>query len=206
MKTMHVNTTRGFYLLCVIFFILVTLITARLGDIRHYIPCSTPCIAMDSFQNFQIKELYQNDATGYKALYTLGDEALRIEMRPNTTNREAQQSTQTQLTRLKSLYINAKSPYPGAASDEIVCNDALKPVFITPKNTDATSAYAIVYYNDRFTLGGCTKNQLVYRGIFSFLYCPNRKQLYQIELIAPTNTFNQSVSHYETIAHSIRCR
>ena len=88
---------------------------------------------------------------------------------------------------IKALYDNALSAYPGDVSNEIVCDERFRPIFFEEKN------YVILYSNERFGMGACTKDIIKYKYLIGWLYCNNLEELYSIEYFAPIDKENNAL-------------
>lgn len=164
------------------------------------------CLSMQGLDKFRVQEVYQDDNTAYRALLSKDSDLLRVDIRSNFTEAEANTNIQAQITKIKGLFENAASPYPGEISDEIECSDEYKPVFSEEIINGVQVSYFTGFLNSRLVLGACTEDQAVYKEIFVLFYCPKWQQFFQIELIAPKDVFNPDEEKYKQILYSIDCR
>jgi len=170
-------------------------------------PCTKlECLSMEGLEGFKIQEVYQNDDNIYRALLSKDNDLLRVDIRSNISESEGKSSIHAQITRIKALFENAASPYPGEISDEIECSDEYKPVFSEEMINGIQVSSFIGFLNDRLVLGACTADQAVYRGMLSLFQCPNLNQLYQVEMIAPREKFSEQSEGYKNMLQSISCR
>ena len=160
---------------------------------------------MTGLDEFRLEEVYQDDNNIYRALLFRKNDLLRVEVRSNIPKHEAEQHIRAQITRMKALFENTVSHYPGEISDEIVCGTEFTPTFTVDELTGVEISYFTGYLNRRLVFGACTEDQAVYRGILALFYCPNQEQLFQLEIIAPNEDFFASSETYEQMLWSIHC-
>lgn len=169
--------------------------------------CSTlECLSMNDLDNFRVKEIYQKDSDIYRALHSKDSDLLRIDIRSNISEPEASKRIQVLITRMKALFENRASPYPGEISDEIACGEEFKPVFAEEKINGIQVSYITGYLNERLVLGVCTEDQVFYKEILALFYCPETNQLYQLEIIVPKNSFMENKDKYLDMLYSISCK
>lgn len=141
------------------------------------------CIDFTEIKEYKIKDIYRDEKNLYSALYIRGDNLLRVEIKSDISREESDQIIETRTTTIKSQFENSRSPYPGEISDEIVCDNKFKPVFL--------DGYVIAYLNSRLTYGSCIEEQNVYKSIEIWKYCEAQKKLYQLEYIYPKDKFHE---------------
>jgi hypothetical protein len=163
------------------------------------------CMSMEELSLFQIKEVYQDDDSAYRALLSKDGDLLRANIRSGVSVSESNSHIQAQMSKIKALFENAASPYPGEISDEIECSDEYKPDFSLENINGVEVSYFTGYLNSRLILGACTEDQIVYKEIFALFYCPKQQQLFQIELIAPKDVFGADEVKYQKMLHSLDC-
>ena len=163
------------------------------------------CLSIEGLDKFKVQEVYQDDDNTYRALLSKDSDLLRINIRTGISETEAKSDIQARVTKIKALFENAASPYPGEISDEIECGDEYKPVFSEERINGVQISYFTGFLNSRLVLGACTEDQAVYKEIFALFYCPKQQQFYQIELIAPEEVFNPNEDKYKQILYSIEC-
>lgn len=164
------------------------------------------CLSMQGLNDFKTQEVYQEDDNIYRALLSKDSDLLRVDIRSDISEPEGKSHIQAQITRMKALFENAPSPYPGEISDEIACGEKYKPAFFDEEINGIQVSYSTGYLNNRLVFGSCTEDQAVYHGILALFYCPNLKQLYQIEIIAPADKFTSSPQSYQQMLKSISCK
>jgi hypothetical protein len=145
------------------------------------------CITMESLDNYQIGEIYEDSTQSYRAMLvnrTDTNKKLRVEIKSNVTSAEANKITLGLITQMKTVYANARSPYPGEITDEIICPDNFKPIFgdlMTKGSLKVTTVEG--FLTSRLVSGGCTEEQVDYRELMGVFYCLDQRKLYQVELI-----------------------
>lgn len=194
------------YSFFLIFFLIILLITSLALLMVQKKKClQLHCLEMKGLNQFQVKEVYQNDKNIYRALLSKNDDLLRVEVHYNTLPNVASQSLQAEVTKMKALFENAPAPYPGMISDEIQCDKKFKPVYRT-ENINGLPIHSFDgFLNDRLVFGACTENQAIYRGLMALFYCPDQKQVYTLELIAPNNQAGANNDYFEDLS-SLKCR
>jgi len=86
-----------------------------------------------------------------------------------------------------------------------VCSDEYKPVFAEENINGIQVSYITGYFNKRMVLGACTEDQIFYKGILALFYCPETNQLFQLEIIAPSDSFMVNRDKYMKMLYSIKC-
>lgn len=188
----------GFLLLTGIIFIFLTL---RLRTCQKL-----NCLFFKGRENFHLKELYQDDKNIYRALFFDKNDLLRVNIQSQIDSSSAEKYIQGEITRMKALFANAVSPYPGEISNEIVCGKKFTPNLTTIKTNNLTISYFTGYLNERLVFGACTEDQALYRGILALFYCSKQNQVFQIEVIVPKDEFSRSPQKYQEMLRTISCR
>lgn len=163
------------------------------------------CINFKDKEAFSLKDTYQNDQTGFKGAYTTPETTLRISIKSVKTSREADAQIESEIQKVKSVFANAISPYPGEVSNEIECGKDFTPTFDQKKINGIDVNFLTSYLSERLTFGACTKEQAKYKEIEAFFYCPEQKNLVTFELIAKTEDFDKNQGYYEEILNSLKC-
>lgn len=163
------------------------------------------CITMENQGDFQIQEVYRDENNIYRALLSNKDDLLRVEIRPRVSQEEADQYTDSQITRMKALFSKGASPYPGVISYEIECSEEFLPNFEVDEISGIRISHFAGYLNERLVAGACTEDQAVYKEIFTLFYCPKQRRLFQLEIIAPKEKFRSSPEVYESMFKSLAC-
>lgn len=96
------------------------------------------------------------------------------------------------MAELNSLFETTQAPYPGVVTRTIVCPDEFKPTVTEEENKTIESVVYVMYSNERFTYGVCSKDLIKYRAIFSLVYCKAKKEIYQIEYFKLAEEFSQN--------------
>jgi len=164
------------------------------------------CLVMKNLDQFQTKEVYQDDPKTYRALLSFDEDLLRVEVNSAITENEAEKQIQAQITRMKALFEKATAPYPGEISDVIQCEWEFRPISGTSYQNNIQISHFTGFLNSRLVFGACTADQAVYRGILALFYCSGQKQLFQLEIIAPAEKFKASPENYTQILQSLACK
>ena len=96
---------------------------------------------MKNLDKFKVLEVYQNDSRIYRALLSEKKDLMRVEVKSKVEENEAEKYIEVEIARMKALFQNAASPYPGEISDEIECSEEFKPVLKTTKQTNVKMSY-----------------------------------------------------------------
>lgn len=166
------------------------------------------CINLLENDRYKLTETYQNDETGFRGLYQkiyTSDEMIRVDVKNNVLGEDAKKIIDAQVIKMKGLFENAASPYPGEISDEIECSKEYKPVFLERDLNNVHISTFQGYLNDRLVFGACTQDQAVYKGTLSLFYCSNSEKLYQLELIVKKEKYEENPEVYKQILDSISC-
>lgn len=175
--------------------------------LKDFSSCSQlKCLSMTRLDQYQIKEIYQDDGSVFRALYFLNNEFMRVEVKSEIASGEAEARINSQLTRIEGLFEKAVSPYPGEISDAIECGEEYVPNPLTEEVNQLEIHYFTAYLNQRLVSGACTEDQAIYKEVFILFHCQKSKHLYQIELIAPASEFNAKEVTYNEMLNSINCR
>lgn len=159
------------------------------------------CISFSDKNDYSLEEEYENSSDAYRAMLRNGTTRIRIEAYPHTSKEEAASHDKIKVMNIESLYETAKSPYPGALSNEIECGSEYRPnVKQIIVNTIAMT-HVQGYQNDRFQLGSCMKEEIQYKSDLVLFHCESQKIWYQFEVITP---LNEAGKDKQTIS-SLRC-
>ncbi|MFZ2026560.1 MAG: hypothetical protein WAV30_04715 [Microgenomates group bacterium] len=160
------------------------------------------CISFNGKNDYLLEEEYENSPKVYRVMVRNNNTRIRIEAYTNTSKEEAASYDKIKIMNIESLYETAKSPYPGALSNEIECGAEYRPKIgrITVNNTSMT--YVEGYLNERFQLGSCLKDELKYKSHLLLFHCISQQKWYQFEIIAPLDKEGQN----RKIIDSITCK
>ena len=163
------------------------------------------CISFDIKKYFQLKEVYTDNATTFRALYQNNESLLRVEIINNQNLETAKKTITLKILRMNALFEDAAAPYPGEISDRIHCDDKYKPTFDTIQNKNLPISFFKAYLNDRMTYGACTDIQTVYRSILALFYCNNQNKMYELEFIAPKKYFESNENKFVLTLKTLNC-
>ncbi len=190
--------------------ILLILIICSLFIYRqNFLPCiRLGCLDISIDNKLYLKDIYEEKAGSvFRAMYQIGQGPglLRVDVRGGIDPATAQDYIHGRIAGMKALYDNIRSPYPGLLSQEIICDDPYKPSYTYFKTSSDIEINEIDgFLTDRLVFGACTKEQIAYKGMTLLFNCPARKQLYDIEFIAPLASYPQE--QFAAIAKSLQCR
>lgn len=159
------------------------------------------CISFDDMEQYRVEEEYENSPQMYRAMVRNGNTRIRIEEYTNTSKEEAISYDKIKIMNIESLYETAKSPYPGALSNEIECGTEYRPHVEKISVNTVPMTHVRGYLNERFQLGSCIKEELQYRSDLVLFHCGSQKIWYQFEVITPLN----ETEKYKGIISSLRC-
>lgn len=146
------------------------------------------CISVPD-RHWTLAETYEDTNTSWRGLMRSGDLMLRMYIIHNVASTQSEEITTIHTASLLGMYDISLSPYPGAISQTIRCDDSFKPNIA---KITSDSGQVITYYsgllNARQQYGACVENQIVYRGFAGMLYCDRLKKWAQIELIVPKDS------------------
>lgn len=162
------------------------------------------CIEFASRSKFSIEEIYEEDNNVFRAFYSDKNRNLRVEVISNIGNDGAKQYINSRIARMNSIFTPASAPYPGEISNEIVCTKEFQPLFYKTNANGLEVSYFIANLNQRKLYGSCSADQVIYKGVEAFLYCPKNRQVVQLEIFEPRNEFDISKTLEEI--KSIRCK
>lgn len=159
------------------------------------------CITFLGKERFSLDEEYENSSDAYRAMLRNGTTRIRIEAYPHTSKEEAASHDKIKVMNIESLYETAKSPYPGALSNEIECGSEYRPNVKQIIVNTITMTHVQGYQNDRFQLGSCMKEEIQYKSDLVLFHCESQKIWYQFEVITPLNEAGKD----KQIISSLRC-
>jgi len=146
--------------------------------------CKTyDCISV-SGKDLDLVDTYEDTGVAWRGLLRSGDMDIRLKVLHDIPRTQSDEITKIHLTAMLGLYDVALSPYPGAISHTIRCDEQFKPV---PKKIVGDANQQVVYFagflNARTQYGSCIENQISYRSYAGIVYCEKQKKWVQIELI-----------------------
>lgn len=141
------------------------------------------CISFEDKDTYRVEEAYESTPKVYRALLRHDELRIRIEAYADISAENANSYDKIKIMNIQSLYETAKSPYPGALSNEIDCGKDYRPQIGKLAVNGVPSTYIQGYLNDRFQYGTCLKEELEYRSSLVLFHCPSQKKWYQFELI-----------------------
>lgn len=159
------------------------------------------CISFDNKKDYSLEEEYEDSPKVYRAMVRNGTVRIRIEAYTHTSKEEAVSYDKIKVMNIESLYETAKSPYPGALSNEIECGTEYRPHVEKIDINTVSTTHVRGYLNERFQLGSCIKEEVRYRSDLVLFHCGSQKIWYQFEVITPLN----ETEKYKGIISSLRC-
>lgn len=159
------------------------------------------CISFDGKDTYHVKEEYENSSKVYRAMLQNGNVHIRIEAYADISAEKAASYNKIKEMNIESLYETAKSPYPGALSNEIECGTEYRPHMGKMTTNGIQITYIRGYLNDRLQFGSCIKEEIKYTSYLALFHCASQKTWYQFEVITPLN----ETEKYKGIISSLRC-
>ena len=155
---------------------------------------------LDSFELTKIlsasnKEVfYFNDKKG---------EIIHIEKISGLDKQNSEKLIKNKKFNLDAIFSNEFSAYPGEISNKIQCETNLIPTFQEIKINNEVRDYYLLYTNNRFNLGVCTKDNIYYRYLIGWIYCTNFHELYTVNYFS---NINASEKKMEEFISSFNCK
>lgn len=159
------------------------------------------CFSFRDKRLWKLVETYEQNQISWRGYFSHPEYTIRLERISNVSQKQADEFNKIRVMKLLGLFDNARSPYPGEISDEVVCGDANKPQqqrILTKTNLPIDLVAG--YLNNRLQYGTCERDQAVYQGFVSMFYCSKSRQWYQFELIYP---IQQKAKSIDTIASEL---
>ena len=211
MTEVHLKHNRFFHVSNILF-VVITVLSVGLGFflLRSNIifgKCQRlSCLELPKTAVLTLTQVYEEvRGSVFRARYEMGDVIVRVDVRSDVDPEASEDYIKGRIAGMKALYDNIRSPYPGLLSNEIECDAEYKPSYDDVKTASGLVVKRISgYLNDRMVFGSCQKDQAVYRGEMVLFACADRRQLYQLEFIAPLESY--SVDETNLIIGSITCQ
>jgi len=154
-------------------------------------------ISNDFLNKFKFEEISSDyDSATLNGRYD--GSVIKIKILNNVGLKQSENYIYDKIFVINSMYRDIDSPYPGALSNKISCDEEFKP----QKIPNTTFDYYMLYATSRFTYGACSWNLIEYRSYIYFAYCNESENLYQIELFLP---IKKETTFYEESLKSIAC-
>lgn len=152
-------------------------------------------VYVKDMQNFIIEEeetkrIQGSDVIDLTARY--GERVFRIKRITNMAKDAAESYMRDQKIKLESIFNPTPSPYFAVLTKEIECPKDFLPTYNESENSGNKVSYYILYANERFHYGVCSKDLIKYRVIVAFTYCKNTEDLYQLEYFVPDEDYDET--------------
>jgi len=145
-------------------------------------------IHMNDIENFTINETDRFSISNIQIediLSTDNSKIIKIRRFSNVDRKTSESYVKDRFLELNSLFTSVSSPYFGVITQTIECPDEFKPKINEAITSDQNKVtYYILYANERFTYGICSKDLVKYKTLFTFIYCSDKKDLYQFEIFS----------------------
>ena len=170
-------------------------------------PCQGPsCLSFPNQIRFRTLETYEQSGKVWRGMLAAGpDDSIRLEV-VSATKEEAEEFTAIRMTAIRGLFDTSLSPYPGAVSHTIRCDDRYK---VFPEQLVSQSGVSMQYFsgylNSRYQYGICVDDQIAFRVNAAMFYCSSDRQWIFLERIRPvkkSETDNASRDFFQ----KLRCR
>lgn len=130
------------------------------------------------------KHFFDEQEKAAKIILKNGEDVLRVKAISGVDRKSADVLVEEEKVTIKALYGAALSPYPGQISNQIVCTEKFMPRFNTSQTEDYYS-YVSLFATDRLTYGACSEDLVKYNAVLAWMYCEEKKTLYQFEHFSP---------------------
>lgn len=175
--------------------------------IKNLFSCNAyRCLVFSGKGSWRTREVYEETQTAWRGLINDPRFLVRLEEVRNVDAKSANELTKITVMKLLGLFDSARSPYPGAITNEVVCQDDFKPkggVFTNTVGVDVS--FYTGYLDSRMQYGSCVEDQVAYHGSLGIFYCPNIREWYEVELIAPKGKTEPS-DWYKSLFYTVHCR
>lgn len=174
-------------------------ITTRFLVCRGY-----TCISFADQASFAEIERMDDTDISYRAQLKKEDILVRIEAYKAVSTQIADRFTLAKIMQLQGLYETARSPYPGALSNEVVCEEKFKPTISENMKGSQKITYVSGFLNERLQYGVCIASQLTHIGTTAMFFCEKQGKWYYFEATAKKLDTNlKKISH---LIQSLTCQ
>jgi len=118
--------------------------------------------------------------------YSSNDSILKVNKIGGLEKEARKRVIEEEIINIEGIYSNQFSPYPGELSNEIVCNPKFKPIYQEKEIGNCNYQYYFLYTNERFGLGVCDEQSIMYKYLLGWFSCESNKEVYTINYFAPT--------------------
>lgn len=150
-------------------------------------------ISIDKLASFEIE-----DRSAYSFIATKEGERIKIDTLPGYDKVKAEEYFNLQASLLYGQYESQPTPYPELITSTAGCDDRYKP---QEKETEY-GIYFQLYAGERFTYGQCNEEQIKYKAAKSYLYCENKKNLFEIDYYIPKE---EDYAKVDDLISSFKC-
>lgn len=133
------------------------------------------------------------------------DERLRLEITTGLDRGAAARMVEQRAKIIRSIFKPFRDDYLGALSSRVEVPPELRSTELRPRRADDGADYPffILWSSEGFDYAVRSRQAAGLRGTLGFIYCPERRVLYQIERARPTSAFDQERALAEF--RDIRC-
>lgn len=163
------------------------------------------CIAFSGKEKLIPVETYEESPSVFRGLYKSPKTIVRVNIQSFLSQEESNAKIAGFMAQMKGLFENLRSPYPGEISDEIVCQSEYIPTYTTDQVNAISILHFSSYVTNRLTYGACLPDAIGGRAVFAMFYCPQSRQLYQLEWIATGKNATENLPDEKQIIQSIGC-
>lgn len=191
----------------VFFLIIIFVVILSIGFYLSNLNCKKyNCLKFPGINNWQVSDVYENTDTSWRGYIKATDYDIRLHTVKKVNREKANEFSKIASMNILGLFDTAKSPYPGAVSDKVVCPEEFKPIKSTIKTKEGIQIELLQsYLNNRMQYGSCSINQISYHVFSSTFYCNKELSWYQLELIVPAETAEES-SEYINLFKEVSCK
>lgn len=169
-------------------------------------PCSGySCLSFENKSKYKEIERVEMSVGSYKGMLKYDDIEIRLESYTANSQETATRFVQAKVMQLLGLFEIARSPYPGALSNEVVCEDRFKPQIWETKVNGIQMTLMKGFLNDRLQYGSCLEDQIAYLGETSMVYCTSQNRWYYFEVITKSTgkPLDREINH---LIQSLKCQ
>ena len=170
------------------------------SDLKEYL--ETRGVLFQGTQSFSINKTKTTQIIDFKVTKISAKHEniiARIELVENIEEREAQLYTEDKKTSIESIFLSEPAHYPGIITRNVECPDEFQPI----RGIKDGVSYYILYASERFSYGVCSRDEVRYRSLIGFLYCPQNGVFIEMKLFFPPEIFVESRDL--GLLHSLRC-
>ncbi len=139
-------------------------------------------------RDFTLAERFERPPVTHHT-FTNRDAVLKLELLHDLDPDSAQILVHDGVMGIEALYANALSPYPGDISNKIITKKKFLPqLFRHRTEAGVTNTAFLLYANERLGYGATTDEQVRYKSVLGWIYCPRTRTFVKARYFAPLAT------------------